>query len=639
MRLTGALGGMAAVLALAGCNAATVLPAGNLTGPVGLATAPTANEGDGTYVFVANADGEEVRVYSPPRGLFIRGPNAISPLSLPLGFRPRRLAGASVAGPAGPLGYVLVAGAGTRVAVVDAQRLEITTAPGAATDCATVAVDASLGCLRAPAVDVAALGAVGVASVTRQGATPGALVQTAATVEGGVVVARLTGAPVELEGDPGGVDLSSDGTVAWVADRTAVDVAGTGRVHEITLASGAIRALAADGPVLDVFAVPAYVDAGGVAQPADRFLLALLADGRLQTLDVVAGGPAASPLAAGGPIAPLSLGTPIRDVAFVPCPATAAGPCRTQLRLSTTEVRDEPLLAFAALADGNSLPLVPDPANPQVFRPIDTEPAGPAVSPVLARDVAGGTLTSPTLAVVPGSLTEGVTLSETITVTYRGALPALLGRAATLEPGAPVLTLAEAPELPAQVQAGDTVLVQAPAGCPTLQNPQEFQVDTVTATSLTLAAAPAIDASCARPVTVVIREGRAGAVQPWVVTSGARGFLARTSTDTTLEVPADRFFHPPGAAAGPAVAFTLAGADPAPGASFTFTTASGFVPFTICQLERLGAGVTCRNAANGVANAVAALPGRLFVGVLSGSILLDVELAAIGQGAGIKVLR
>ena len=119
-----------AAFALA-CGGTTTEPLGNLSGPVALATVQTSRpaEDERTLLFIANGDGDELRVYAPDKSprLFLRGPNAISPLSIPLsvtdgdgatsGFRPEKLAGGTLSS---GQGYVAVAGGAPGIVVVDA---------------------------------------------------------------------------------------------------------------------------------------------------------------------------------------------------------------------------------------------------------------------------------------------------------------------------------------------------------------------------------------------------------------------------------------------------------------------------------------------------------------------------------------
>lgn len=602
--------------ALVACSGDDIQARGRLANPVALVSAPSSAEGalDGRVIFVASADDAELRAFLPGDGLFVRGPNAVSPLSIPTAFRPQRLAAGAVEG----RGFVVAAGSDTSVVTVSSDTFRVTVASGDEAACA--ASTRSPSCLGEPALDVSAAADRVVAALGRSGAATGGLALFTPVVEDGAPVLQLDEV-IALDFAPASVTLSSDATRAWLAD------AGVARVVEIALSDGAATPIATAGPVRRLVEVPAYTDANGVARPTGEFLLAVLADGRVQTLDPAAAAPAADPVAAGEPLAPLSVfstqfgnRTPVRDLQFVPCVAVA--PCRTSLRISGSRTDVLPLVAVAALGDGTALPLVPDATFPAVFRPIDLNDAGPSAGTVSFAGTMPAGEALPTLTVDPASLTDGVTSRETITVTFQGVVPGFLDRRATLSADA----LEDAVggfAGPLGARVGDRVSVRfLGAGCPA---PTQLEVTSVTDT--TLGVSSTAPAACSAVTYSLL----AAADQPWVVQGSLSGYLGRAATGAAFEAEGERFYYPPSPVAGSAFAFTIEGAEPTPASRFSFPLASGLSQLLLLEDPD--------NRRAGLADAVAALPGLVFVASSGDDALAALDLAQQGLVEGTVFFR
>lgn len=597
---------------LASCSEETPQPSARLAGPVAVAISPTTiPDAGGTVVFIANGDEQDLRAFLPFRdpSIFVRGPNAISPLSIFLGFRPQRLSSGEIQG----RGYVVATGSADRVALVDADSLSVTP---------ICAASEPAPCFPGAPVDVAIVGERVVVAFAAVAPASAGVAVFAATVGGGGDIGLNIERIIDVAAAPGGVALSPDGSVAYVADTSSP------QVLEVALDGGATpaRSISAERATRDVFVTPAYTAANGAARPAGEFLLALLEDGRLQTLDPATGAPAASPFDSSQPIAPIQIfsltnapgPTPITDVTFVPCTSAV---CRTPLQTRSNETRQEPLVAFASLGDGTAVALVPDASAPQVFRIIDLDGAGPSASaPQLVSLEDGTTLTEPRLSVDTSSLTEGVTRDETITVTFLGTIPGFGQRVGTLSDVAGTLTLEDiAPAAFASLSPTDgyrVVVTFRSGACP-----ESIEAPAVIASpsALTLEAPP--PAGCLP--AAVDYELLAAETNPWVVESSVRGFLGRTSAGQRFEDAAARFYSPPGGANGPAFAFTIEGADPASAAAFTFTTSDGVSPFRVGSELR-----EVFPATFGLASGVAATADRLYVTLVGPNALLETRLAS-----------
>jgi hypothetical protein len=607
---------------VAGCSSTTTLPAGGLSEPVLMAVAAAAA---GDAVFIGDATSDDLRVYLPGPGLFVRGPNAVSPLSIPLGLRPTAMASGRVQGPAGPLGWVAVAGPKGEVALVDAQTYRRTRA--SSDDC--TAGGPAPSCLPFPVAGLAAAGDKVVASLG--GVAAAQLATFRVSVEQGAPVLTLESLDA-LEGTPGAVALSSTGDRAWVVDPTA------SLIRE-RRADGTAVTLATASPARKVVPSPAWEADDGALHPAGEYLLVLLADGRLQTLDPAKGGAAADPRDATKPLAPVDFGVPVRDLVFVPCEGSK---CRTPLRYSTSSLVPVAALGFAALGDGTAAPVAPDAEFPQVYRPLARSWTGPsATPPVLTVPGVSPAPASPTVAEV--ATTAGVTRSEGWTLTWQGLLPSLTGRHASLSGNE--LADASLPFVEAQVRVGDVVtLTHLGGACGVLSAEESFPVVTVEAGRLVLDAPRLTPAGC-NDVSVAYRV-QAGATAPWVVYGSTSRFVGRTAMGADapsaplFTVVGRRAFEPPSDAAtgklpddGPALAFKVVGTTPdRAGTTLSFTTSSGLTPFIVGSEGLLTTG-------GGLAEAVAATVDRLFIAQVATGRFVEVVFGQLGATGAVRVLQ
>lgn len=613
------------------CSENPAAPNPGIAGPVAITSVFSSwSDANGTLVIVANANTEDLRAFVPSSGLFVRGPNAISPLSIPVGFRPQRLAPGAIDADGTALGFVVVGGPANQLVVLDAQTLRVNLSAAEVSACN--GGTASSACLPSDVRDVAVAGERAFAVLGPTDGSMGALVATDVVVEEGSPVVTIERVEV-IGGDPSSLAVLPDGSRAFVGDGASALV----RAVDLTDPSWPVSDIRAAGPVRSVFVTPEYVDANGVTRPAGEFLLALLADGTVQTLDPSTGAPAESPLDPAEDIAPLSLGTPVLDLTFVPCEGGAAGSlCDTELRVSTSETRQEPLIAFAALGDGSAVALFPDPNTPQVYRPLNRTTTGPSAGAVSYADPSasnGAPADAPSLTIEADSLTEGVTRTESITVVHRGVLPGLSQRVAVLEAGGGGLVLTDAQgDLTEgdRMRAGDSVRINALSEpCEALGSTLNAEVATFTDTTLELSTLSRDVPSECLPARVLF-EVRAGDDAPWVVEGDATGFLGRAAADERFEATPPRFAYPVGATSGPAFAFVIEGTQPdADDARFRFTTTSGFGPL------RISAESTDFTLANGIT----AIPGRIFVSLIGGDALLDARLAQLTQAGAVRVYR
>lgn len=600
----------------AGCTAATVTPEGDLAGPAAVVSAQRFAGGTATpVVYLANADNDELRVYLPDDKRFVRGPNGISPLSIPVGFRPEHLASGVVGTDADARGFVVAVGTGEGVTVVDTQTNRRTVMAG----CDGAApVPPKPNCLPGEAIDVGVSGATVFVLIDDDGAGSQAVVTMVATnVDGRPTLESAAVVPVS--GAFSGLSAASPGIV-YLADRAAA------RVVEFDVAAKSLRVITAAGPVRDVVVVPAYG-----TRPAAEYLLALLTDGRLQTLSPSAGGPAPDPIDASKAIAPLDFGTPVRDVTFVPCPGGVAT-CRPRIATGETTSIEAALLGFAALGDGSAAAIVPDDSKPQVFRAVDTQTGAVGL---VRSDLPACPGTGPTGCYDATSFTEGITRTEQITATFRGALPNLSNRAGALSPRSPPTLDDPAGGLDAARPDDVVTVTNVGAACPGFERPVEFTVAAAFPTKVEFAAAPGAPTPCVgQRVAYTVR---AGPADPWVISGALTGPIGRAPSGGNVVVTGSRFVYPAGAAQpadAVALRFTLPATEPAAGATLAISTTSGWNPY------RLPSGTTA------FATGVAATPNRLYLTLLgaratnsTSTVLLntfvDVTLTAANTAAGI----
>lgn len=682
--------------ALVACQT-TPTPAGNLADPAALAVAPSATIEGGKVILIAEGDGRDLRAFVPSTRQFVRGPNAISALSIPLtaklngqtlpSFRPQYLAGGSVPGSGGSgtatKGYAIVAGAAPRVAVVDTQTLHTTVSAADAAACA--AGTPSLSCLPEGALDVATtltkayvLLATDTAGKLCAAGHQCVLVLAPSIENDTVVLSRDPQAPIDLgvgHFNRLRVDVGLSGTMIYASDSRPVEStdagasdtdaggddagsvdAGTddaGPVDAGTDDAGTPDAGTDDAGTVDAGqsdagtsigsneqgvttvpieggAVTRLATAGGVRvatpTPDGKYILAVLADGRVQTLDALTSAPVTDGMS---PLQPLDLGSPAVDILFLPCNSDMTQPCQKAVRDSAGTITRLANTAVLAMGDGTVVPLFPESGRPQVFSP--TNLAGnnalPDIGDVGFSDTSFAT--APVKLTVTG-LTLGITRSENIAVTYRAGLPGFVGRPALVSPGTGGLTLMD---FGAFATPGDTVPVAHDlarlhvlgSGCPQLDN-VAFEITALTADTLTLELPAGVSCdttNLAVAYDAVAADETAGA---WVVQGSFTGFMQRVAlgtakaSSTPFRVAGTRRYYPPGVGnGGQAFNATLLRQTEDPlveGMHFSFTTSSGFTPFAMSSTA----------TQFGLAIGLAGLNDTLYVTILGANSLTEIVL-------------
>jgi hypothetical protein len=664
------------------------LPAGNLADPSALVVAPTANLKGGSVVMIAEGDGEDLRAFAPANscnvnsdcdsgltcntsthlcpGHFIRGPNAISALSVPLAstmngqtlpsFRAQRLAAAGVpnTGGAGTLakGYVVAVGASSRVAVVDTQTFRTTVAAADATACA--AGPTSLSCLPVPALDVATTPTKAFVLLSTDTAgkicTAGhqcvlALAPSVAG-DGSVVLTRDAQAPIDLGTGQFvrmRIGAGLTGPMIYVTDASPVVLPATTNpqgVVSVSVDGGALTKFATVGPV-------------NVAAPTPdgKIVLAVLGNGSVESLDVTTGVAAVDSLHR--PLVPLDLIVPAVDVIFLPCNSGETAPCQKTVRTgSGTTVQAN--TAVLGMGDGTAIPLFQDATTTGLFRPVnlsgDPAPGAPGIT---ASDAATAALFSLSIT----GQTLGVTHSETFAVVNNGILPAFAARPGTIT-GMTLTDTSATFDLtqPAKLggpQVGDIVRLHTlNNSCPQADN-AEFTV-TAGASPTTITVAPPAGFPCNLqnlPVAYDVLASDSATAGAWVVTGSFSGFLDRFQTPTmgapaTFSYAGERFYYPsnytvPATTCGPTmmdvcaeptVSFSLTRVVDGPveeGANFFFTTSSGLTPFALSSSA----------SANSLAISLAALNDTLYVAILGANSLTEIDLPSYTQSGSVTDYR
>jgi hypothetical protein len=459
-------------LVLASCPTPP-LPAGSLADPVTLVATQSSQADDGVVVFIAEGDGQDLRAFLPganPR-IYVRGPNAISALSIPLAvsapavsgakalslesFRPARLSSAPINTSGTFPGAVLVVGTAPRIATVDAQSFTANISLTDQINCSNNVT--SVSCLPAQALDVVAPAL----SQGTQPAQPGyvllapdttgaqSILTLKATVTAGNITTDLdlASAPIVL---PVGhywarMTISGDLSTLYLADPTPGTTEGVLEVNVTSGTSpvGTTTAIATEGPVR--VAVPNPDLRPAIGLPPGAILLALLTDGRIQTLDtclVPVNAPPSCPTTPGTaldglgtPLVPTEFTVPAMDIAFPSCSSTGCS-----VLVSPNSSQTEAGLAFVALADGTVATIFPTNENvtPKIFTVLYSSTAGstPVLSAGSFSDPSAGTVSTPVTMVAPspgqtGGI-SGITRDEVISAVYEGPLPDFQGRAASL---------------------------------------------------------------------------------------------------------------------------------------------------------------------------------------------------------------
>jgi len=706
------------LIALSVACTTTPLPAGNLADPVALTAAPSQNQPKGELIFIAEGSGQDLKAFKPGSvpELYVYGPNAITALSIPLqsvlpsnpipplpSFRAQRIAAPPPVDlltntPYPNPGYVVAAGTANRLAVVDTQTFRTTVSADDDMRCQQKLL--SVSCLPVPAFDVAATATQAFALLAPDPALGGAqsIIVMTPTVESGAPVLSYAGTRITL---PAGLftrmAVMSDGSLIYLADSAPfIPVPNTtppttGRVVQLDVMAQTTKNILADGPVRVPVITPFFVGAPPLVNyPEGQFILAVLADGRVQTLDPATGtgaltgigcvaNPPPTATAAQPPVTcaspathlfPMDFGAPAIDIQFIPCPQSPGNACPSTIRYATDSIASVPTAAFVALGDGTAAAISPDqtpptpPAvafgsgpvgfspgpAPQIYRAIQTGPGPSATTPVFTDPNVAATFSMQPVQLVTLPLTLGITKSENVEVTFEGPLPSYSGRSGTLtETATNVFTLTDPGAFAATVLSpaaindvvrigdlgtecgevsGDQLLITAidPPDTATV----EFTADS--AANGPMSSLPCIPTRIGYDVL-----SASVAAGQWTVIGTVNGFMGRTNPGptTTASPPAptftfptattpppggEPFFYQNNTVGGPSLQFALyfssaTSTNPADqGTNFTFTTASGYLPFTVSSPA----------STSGLTSGLAALPNTLYMSIVGADSLTEV---------------
>ncbi len=627
----------AALLLLVACTSSTTVSNSSFNEPVAMAAADTSV---GPVVFVANATGDDLRALDVDRQIFVRGPNAISPLSIDVGFRPTRLASGIVKDSSGTQhAFIAAAGAAPRLALVSAATQDVVPPPSAPCGATITAT-----CLPAPAVDIAIAGGELFADLgpSTAGGAPSLLVFTIG-YQSAPTLSFDTAITLPANSDPAGIAALSDGSQVFVADRA------NARVMQVDVASGTQTDIAAPGPVARVALSPAYTAADHSTHVEGELALAVLNDGSLEPLDVTSRAPVPDPYDASKASIPLSFGSPVHDVAFAPCLNSG---CTTKLSLTSSDTEAESALAFAALGDGTAVALEPDPGQPKLIVPVNPRASGQTslITQPTATDAtftdnlnpqSSGNVSLPAKSI---TTSMGYTKTETWAVTDRGRLPGFVSRPGTLSAGGATLTDdAAAPFAPAaDVRAGDGVdLLPLGSTCAAIRQGVQARVTAVAANTLTLGGLSRDLSAC--PQARVLYDVRVPS-HFWTVIGSASGYVGRAQTGQPFVFAGERFFYPPAsvttkATATISVGFTIpASAPDDTDSTLAFSTSSGFAPFVVGS-----AGLSLNQG--GLANSVTVVDDQknnrelLYLTQVGSNGLVQVDLANVQQATGTVVFH
>lgn len=491
-----------ALLALAACQQQTVQSAVSLPGPNSLVVG-------GRHLFVASTSSDELRALDlkPDTHVFVRAPNPLFPLAIPTAPLPRAVAGFTDTDGKGPPYVFALSTAAGLVNVVSATQARDAEDAGRLATLVSMAVpDTSLAIAvtRPDGADARLVIAVvqgGSGALWTADFAPGLTRADLAAVKPSPKVALGVSTPQALAASP------TDANLVAVADRQA----GAGGLALCDLATGAVVRVDVGGPVMAVSFDPSGTrlfglldaEACGSESPCNGMFGVDLTDKASPRLVGVADVPGtARGLAAGGavPVTLPNASTPTIDPLVIVSSTDGAlyaydGAAVTPVDTSANEAGEAGQPWVVALKR-----LEPDGAT------TDNPTTGPQV-----KDASGNTTIQ---------LTRGVVRTETLTLTWEGAL--VKGRAGVASAGAledPAFDFAAR-----GVRAGDLLVFDGQTACATGSVP----VGAVAAGRVTF---EGFDVGCLPqgPVAYTIRAPGAFAVQ------GSRsGFLGRIAPNASF---------------------------------------------------------------------------------------------------------
>jgi hypothetical protein len=594
---------------LAACSSVTGAAPAQISGPYDLALV-------GDLLFITSANSSELRVLNiaaVPRD-FVRAPNPIEPLSVPVLDRPTALArdehfvdGKPVAGP-----YLYARGDGSaEISVVGAGagNQDVVNDPNQLKEAFRLIAPAPVTAIAAQGPATLGTDPSTLYYATWDGVT-GTLwkVELPPTIDG---FASFSPAPTAVVSTPSEVirslALLPDGQSIALATR---DGGGnSGRTEVLRFSDFSTTPLAFPFPVRKLEVNPAFdrcINNPDPTQECPAANVLRVAEGTrvygVLDEETCGGNPQCEGILSvdvstgqvsldwsGNPMVPLTFGRGlIQDFTLQPNGRLATPIIKSDGTTGIVTARDPLLGVVTTSGDTNSFGGSIYLFDADGLRQIDTNASNAAVSALtfVPADTKIATTASPGDGPTSIALAEGATPDENISVTYEGTLTGFLQLPSSdadgqrfPAPGSPFL---------AEVQPNDLIRlgIRATDGtiayCPTLLHVATVEADAVTTTD-------PIPAGCTNRTDFTLLSG---GTQPWVVVGSVRGFLGRTAPNsgfnfTSCASPAPYctahyYFHPQQfdpATATSALQFQMGPGPAAPseGDSYVITVASNFV--------------------------------------------------------------
>ncbi len=596
-------------------------------------------------LFVTATDDNELRVVDLEldRPNFIRGPNPLHPLSIPVAVRPVELAGDQGYGAEDVARFVYARSAtGTEISIVSAQR------------------DAGAGGLRelgapgeegvfVPLRQRAADGEVITAMAARAGAS-GSILYYAVARGGGAAIRKVEVSAGNLAEDASDLVTETCGAItslltlpdpnllafsvrrprgafeactdpgAAEADRlSALDTLSEETAFIVDLGSGVRRVLAFGAPIRDLYTHASYGPEGVVA--AGTFIFGLIDEDAcwrpdcrgVLAVDAATGAlaPVVRDGAPVGPMRPITAGNALPMDLALGENVVVGGGLQTSLVGALTG-GDGRVYLFDAVAME-----APD-TNPEPAAPVRT---GEVLAVERIPD-AGGDLTV-------SFLSDFAARDEEIRVVYRAAPPGLSE--------IPVPLAATTVDVPVDPTVGAQVgdVVEAQEGCGAGATVTAVERRSVLGGRLTFSA-PVGGEGC----RLTVRPPAGGA--DWVVVGSSSGYLGRLSPGTEAQLPEDAarrealHHRAPGGPAPALLHLTLtAPSQVEVGQTLRFRTVSGYAPFSVGPSTEVDRQLQNRL---GVAGAARFRPGanRLLVAYPSGDVVLQTYPEEFRPGAAVS---
>lgn len=558
-RIAGAL--LLALVALAGCNQTAVPPyTGILAGVYDLALV-------GDLLFITSSDHNELRVFDTslsPRD-FVRAPNPLEPLSIPVVSRPVGVVrdvhydstGAEVGGP-----YVYAYGtAEPFISVVGADRSLLREMLPAGTPDAP-------GRLRADG-PVSAIAAHGPTQATdfpggRTLAASRLFYATAVGNEGHLYRVDLLGSDAINGSNPQSQllqRLTGEFVIALAAmpdpDRVVVATRSqsgqTGRAYILNIADGSMVPLHFPYPVRRLVVTPGFRDPNDPTNGAFVVEPGANVFGVFDEESCGASTDCNGLLAvqtATGQVANDVTGYPMFPIRFgqaLPIGLHIAQNAYVVSNASTNTATPFSLLGMGTASDGRIFFF-----DAYKLRQIDVDPGAPTSGVTLqSPDTTTQTFDATKYGVLVTNAAEGAALNQTIYVVREGVFPGMLNVPTSDADGLrfPVSALALADVVP-----GDTIVISTAASADCGEVP-------VSSTDAGAVYAASIPAGCTGRTAFSVRAGPNSAL-PYVVVGTASGYMGRTQAGQTFTYQGTYFYHPDNFSPGNRmIEFTLAGPD------------------------------------------------------------------------------